>query len=193
MKNIKVSRNVAFNHNQEVKAVDTPGLGLEEGLDVPNISPITDQRNKITSQSSSPAQAPYQMLTKDDNPTSDNEIPLENLADLLQPQTSKLHNRKIMIDYKKAGNPDTRKPAESALNRERTRQLNKARREKEQERTLLSKTTIEEVIDVDAPLPRDVQEALGDSESQEWLGAVMEELDNLKRMGTWEMEELQKG
>ena len=121
MRNIKVSRNVAFSHNQEVKEVDIPGLGIEEGLDVPKvspISPITDQQNNINlaSQSSSPAQSPHQMPIDKDTLPIDNDNSLNNLADSLHPQTSKLRNRKITIDYKKYGNPDARKASETALN-----------------------------------------------------------------------------
>ena len=73
------------------------------------------------------------------------------------------------------------------------RQILKARKKKELEHTLLLKTIIEEVVDVDAPLPHNIQEVLGGSESQEWLKAIIEELENLNQIETWKMEELTKG
>lgn len=52
---------------------------------------------------------------------------------------------------------------------------------------------VEDVQDVDAPLPRSVKEALGGSEGKEWERAIEEELGMLEKMGTWEVVDLPSG
>ncbi|KAJ3507985.1 hypothetical protein NMY22_g16757 [Coprinellus aureogranulatus] len=102
-------------------------------------------------------------------------------------------------DYKKYGNPNARTPASTALEREAALKKKKSRiadarkAKEERNRTLFSKVTMEEVVDPDAPLPRNIREALGGPESKEWLGAVQEELGTLKKMGTWELKDLPEG
>jgi hypothetical protein len=62
-----------------------------------------------------------------------------------------------------------------------------------EDRTLVSKVLIEEVHDVDMPLPRTVKEAFSGPEAEDWRKAIEEELDGLMRTETWTLEDLPRG
>ncbi|KAJ3521915.1 hypothetical protein NMY22_g12109 [Coprinellus aureogranulatus] len=182
MRNIKVSRNVAFNENQT--PVELPIVGLEEEIDTPPEKDLDPA--KVDTQIGSTASNDKQSTSAQDDDTTPPipyaHDPLLPFDDVEPPQIAKLRTRTTTTDYKKYGNPNARTPASTALEREAALKKKKskiadARKAKEERnRTLFSKVTMEEVVDPDAPLPRNIKEALGGPESEEWLGAVQEEL-----------------
>ncbi|RXW15700.1 hypothetical protein EST38_g10156 [Candolleomyces aberdarensis] len=190
-RNIKVSRNIAFNKNQELKEVEIPGLGLEEGkvtMEQQILPNPPDNKSQTGKQPDMRPQTPPPRESNFDEsllPHGDAEPPQQPLRSLCE--------RTRTIDYKKAGNPDACTSATTAIDRERTRQLHEARKEKEENRTLFSKVLMEDVKGDDVTLPRTIQEALEGPEKEHWLKAILEELGNLEKMGTWDLEDLPPG
>lgn len=197
-RNVKVSRNIAFNENQA--PVELPSLGLEEEITTPTDQDLDPKVDTQIGNSPIKDQHPETSAQKDDNYpplpyTQEPSLP----PDLIEPpQIPKLRTRTTTTDYKKYGNPSARTPAASALERKekqrRTQEIAAQRQEKEERnRTLYSNVTMEEVLDPDAPLPRNIGEAMASPEGEEWRSAVQEELGMLKKMGTWELKDLPEG
>mgnify|MGYP001405694973 FL=1 len=134
----------------------------------------------------------------------------------LEPRT--LRNREKEIDYAKSANPAKRLPGERfRTDKPNPKQTKRSELRKDIKEVLESSgdgddefseesaaaamvaefaypsVSIEDVIDADAPLPRDLDEALGGAEAEMWKIAVEEEIGSLEGMGTWDLEDLPGG
>jgi hypothetical protein len=212
MRNIKVSRNVTFNENDVVTMAEIPGLGLEEGSEGSAPNPSDSQTGKEDThmdqqppKSTSPI--PKSPPTVPQNFGIPEDVLPTNLSTYQGPTLRQLNKD---TDFKLYGNPQARKPAPRGeeikrrarkLKTDREVKASSSRGEEDEEvdnddiwyRVLYSRVTMEEVDDVDMPLPKNVKEALGGPEKREWVTAIENELAVLKKKDTWKLVDLPEG
>ena len=200
-RSIKVSRNVAFNENQDPQEVNIitsiPGLQAE------------GENDEIPSSQTKPEIEP----TLPKNTTTSQDTQLKQIE---PPEQPKLRTRSNLIDYRKMSNPQARlssprytpypipilnptpspdasKPTE--LSEEKSRNQEQANLAQDQEQIIdqILQDQLEysfSVINQDDP--KTVEEALNGPDATKWKEAMETEMETIKRMGTWELEELPK-
>ena len=207
---IKVSRNVSFAENENPSILDyvtvlsrLPSEGESEAMPSEQITAdMTGSQQKSTHHDSPPPTMPE----------STKQAPAA-------PEGRTLRNQKP-IDYKIAGNPQSRKPSDrfnpsdpippifpsndlrytpDPVDQQST--TTTSSRAKGKERALVSLlhqlTNLPEAglttHTVDKTIPRSVEDARACEEAEEWEKAMKSELDNLKKMKTWELTDLPPG
>ena len=194
-RNIKVSRNFAFNENEE------PGE-LEEIAKIPSLQAEGENLD------STPSQTDPKIKSIPPKINAASQDTLERPDDSLEPRNFRTKTRTAQIDYRKMNNPlaklpslrNTPSPSQlSASNSPpditRATESSKAK-EKSQEKTNIAlEEIIQEQIEysfisTNTDDPKTVEEALNSPEAEEWKKAMETEMGTIKRMGTWTLEEL---
>ncbi|CAA7266308.1 unnamed protein product [Cyclocybe aegerita] len=211
-RNIKSSRNVSFNENEEpheLTITELPGLRSE------------GEQGKISTSS----QTIPQKETAQQAPIEEAEPLAETPETPQEPDSRQLRERKTPIDYKKLANPDSKKPAARLQGQELrytptpspppdpTRHT-KASQARARERAHFARSGnyticpevsddkfVREIIEgymfINSPtepdIPRTVDEALQSPEAFYWEAAMREELATIKKMNTWEETDLPEG
>ena len=190
MRNIKVSRNVAFNENEEpreLEVIEMPGL-QSEGEDVNN-TPLQTTSNDLDVTQDTPKNA---------NEPTYNEIPPPD-----EPQTRNLRPRNAKIDYKQLNDPSLRQPSTRSKapstptpspDVSRPTESTKAKTTLKEKAILAIETLVLEeefaFSAVEEDLPKNYEGAIGGEEEDQWKAAMDEEIGTLGKMGTWDMEDL---
>jgi len=199
---IKVSRNISFHENEE------PSM-----LDYITVIPGLPSEGETQDDSDKQAESQEEEMTSSSQPEVPRTVPVT-----LPTETRALRPRNV-IDYKKSGNPDARKPSDRLTMQQNaptslppvqneilrftpdppdiTRHTESSRA-KAKERTLLA--ALEkyedppEIVPIQEPgLPNSVDEARSGPEAEQWEAAMQKEMDTLHRMGTWELVDLPSG
>ena len=214
MRNIKVSRNVAFMEKEELKEVVIPALSFEEETRTPALNDLPKQEGEPQHRKSSTIPSRSTTPVPSTNAKSESK-PSTSLHPSPTITTRSLRPRTVDIDYHKADNPAARNVGERFKEKEKSKPQTKtakrnslrkdiqedilAMMEAEEEgsnvsyQAFMGKGTIEQELDEEAPLPRSVEEALEGEEAEMWKAAIEEELGNHKVMGTWRLEDLPMG
>jgi IS30 family transposase len=190
MRNIKISRNVAFNENEEpreLEVIEMPGL-QSEGEDVNNTPLQTTSNNPDVTQDT----------PKNANEPTYNEIPPPD-----EPQTRNLRPRNAKIDYKQLNDPSLRQPSTRSKasstptpspDVSRPTESTKAKTTLKEKAILAIETLVLEeeftFSAVEEDLPKNYEGAIGGEEGEQWKAAMDEEIGTLGKMGTWEMKDL---
>jgi hypothetical protein len=180
--NVKMAEEKRTEKNMEEDEDDEEGENYEDEEDEEEIPAPTHKFDSQTSNKSSAHPTASQPSTS--------KVPATNNP---SPTATRLRDRTTTTDYHKLGNPDARRTAPSAAERERKRKAKQTKAANiRKEKALYSKVTIEEVEEDDY-LPRNIEEAMAGTNSEQWRGAVLEELGMVEKMNTWDMEELPMG
>jgi hypothetical protein len=189
MRNIKVSRNVSFNENEEPKeleVIEVPGLQVE--------GEIEDEASQQTT-SDDPE------LPKD-TPKTRIEPPHENPTTSNEANTRNLRTRNTKIDYRRLNDPSLRQPSvrtkpqaipTTSPDISRPTESSKAREKANLAVESLEKFVLEENFAfraIEDGLPKNYEEAIAGDEGKQWKAAMDEEIGTLGKMGTWELKEL---
>ena len=184
-KNVKVSRNYAFNENVPMASI--PGLRAEgePGTSQPNAAhnlPITDQSADQsadqTGQSPSSERLTIRIPARPPQ-TTDTTATTTTVTPNIQERPTRSTRRDT--DYKLLGNPDARKPTD---------------------RSLLANDHLDQIDDLfdiallarpDGTEPKNFKEAMSSEDRDEWEKAIGEEIGMLEKMGTWRLEDLPDG
>ena len=194
-RNIKVSRNFTFNENEE------PGE-LKEIAKVPSLQAEGENLDST----------PLQTEPKFSSGTPQN---AETLLDTQEKSddSSKIRNlrRTAQIDYRKLNNPQAKlpslrnlpSPSQSPLptapsDITRATESSKTKSKSQEKTNLALEKIIQEQIEysfisTSTDDPKTVDEALTGSEAEEWRKAMEIEIETLKKMGTWRLEDLPEG
>ena len=163
---IRVSRNFTFSRSgelRELQVTEVPGLGAE-GEDISNTTPQTTSDNVGTT-----PEPPSQITPTTSTPT--------------------LHARSTLIDYSKLNNPQSWKPTtwkpitskESKID-DQSERANLAFEQMILEHVEFSFLTKEGL--------KMVEEVITSEEGEQWKKAMDEEMENLRTMGTWVLQDL---
>jgi hypothetical protein len=179
---VKVSRNVAFNENDELKEleiVELPG-SRSEG------------ENKEDSDSRTTPEP-----EQEEPPTQPDPIPAETDDD-----SRKLRTRTTTLDYKKIGNPQARTPGQRHTNKApdvtRPTEVSKAKQRTVEHTSVAVEEVVEDILEEKAfisdgnrsELPQTYEEAMASDEAPEWKKAMDDEIRNVLKMKMWELGEL---
>jgi transposase InsO family protein len=176
---VKVSRNVAFNENEEPRDLEVELPGVQAEGEIERISAEHEERGP-------------------NNTKSINEI---------NPGGDRVLRSKTRVDYQKLNNPETipdPKPTIRILSRPSrpsTPSQNVNRPTESSKAKALSKEKANLALMGGIPgewafraceeeLPKNFEDAIEGSEGEEWKKAMDEEIGSLEKMGTWRLEEL---
>lgn len=172
MRNIKVSRNVSFNENEEPKELEiteVPGLQVEGEDETITPSQTTTEGPEITQ----------------DTP----KIQIEPIRNkIVEPTTRNMRNRE-KVDYRQLNDPLLRQPSIRKTESAKTTTPEKAHLAIES----LEKFILEEEFafsTTEDGLPKNYEEAISGEEGEQWKVAMDEEIGTLDKMGTWKLEEV---
>ena len=180
-RNVKVSRNVSFNDNEEpreLEVVEVPGLQAE-GEVKGNLAPKTMNEQP----------------KKDEEPTQEAEIEIET------PGARNLRTRTTKIDYRQLNDPQLRQPNFRA--KQQSPSISPPETSKKEittkEKTNLAMGTLWKALleeedfvfrTTEDDLPKNYDEAIAGDEGEKWKAAMDEEIGTLGKMGTWKLEDL---
>jgi transposase InsO family protein len=182
---IKISRNIAFNENEEPKeissTIDLPGLqseGEQEGQ---------KEENRLQTSETSPPTKPSESLPSNNN---------ENSQEITYPPRPKK-----LIDYRKLNNPkaqpskriieqppDVTRPTKSSS----AKQISKEQAEANIATAYIAAVK-ENEDDNPESLPNNIKECQESNEWPQWQEAIQTELNQHEAMGTWELVDLPPG
>jgi hypothetical protein len=189
-RSIKVSRNVAFNENDELKELEDfvkiPGLQAEgENFEGPSLQ------------------------TESETQPIPPKIPSTSLDNLLEQtevlELPRLRSRTNPIDYRKMDNPKSRLPSlchtsQSPVPPDITRptEASKAKNKIQEQANFALENLYEKILqDLEYSFstsnqddPKTVDEALSGPDAEKWKEAMETEIGTIKKMGTWKLEEL---
>jgi hypothetical protein len=188
-RSIKVSRNVAFNENEEPREleVEIPGLQAEGEIDNDNapFSQTALGEPKSTEDTSKPT------IISDPPPN--------------EPISRNLRARTTKIDYKQLNDPSLRQPnvrikqsstPTAPTDISKQTESSKAKATSKEKANLaiesLGRIILEEEFAFSAheeDLPRNYEEAIEGEEGKQWKEAMDEEIGTLGKMGTWKLED----
>ncbi|KAJ2913904.1 hypothetical protein MD484_g6523, partial [Candolleomyces efflorescens] len=176
---VKVSRNVAFNENdelEELEIVELPGSRSE--------GEHRDDSDTRTNPEPPPEEPPAQSEP----------IPAE-----VEEGSRNLRTRTTTIDYKKIGNPQSRTPGQRHANKApdvtRPTEASKAKQRTVENTSVAVEEVVEEILQEKAfisdgnwsELPQTYEEAMASDEAPQWKKAMDNEMENVLKMGTWEL------
>ena len=183
-RSIKVSRNVAFNENDEPKE-------LEDFAKIPGLQ-AEGENSKGPPSQTEPETTPK-------NPTSSTNIPET-------PEAPRLRSRTTQIDYRKLDNPKSRLPSlrhtsQSLVpppNVTRPTEASKAKNKNQEQANFALENLYDKILeDIEYSFstsnqdePKTVEEALGGPDAEKWKEAMETEMGTIEKMGTWKLEEL---
>jgi hypothetical protein len=192
-RNIKVSRNVSFNENEEpgeVTIVEMPGLEAEGEIE-----------ELATSQTTSDQPEKMHITPKTSNePIRAEPVPPNEL------ETTRNLRNKTKVDYRRLNDPSLHQPSVRSKapstpipspDVSRPTEASKAKTTPREKANLaiesLKGIVLEEEFAFSANeegLPKNYEEAITGDEGEQWKAAMDEEIGTLGKMGTWKMEEL---
>ncbi len=180
-RNVKVSRNVSFNDNEEpreLEVVEVPGLQAE-GEVKGNLAP----------------------KTTNEQPKKDEELTQEAEIEIETPGAQNLRTRTTKIDYRQLNDPQLRQPNFRA--KQQSPSISPPETSKKEittkEKTNLAMGTLWKALleeedfvfrTTEDDLPKNYDEAIAGDEGEKWKAAMDEEIGTLGKMGTWKLEDL---
>lgn len=185
-RNIKISRNYAFNENDEPR-------GLEIEIEAPIERVEGEQRGNIDSPIAAPLpepESPLSSVPSTHEPTPEPEDIGPNLFKAPPKHSVRL---KPQIDYRMANNPQARPARVQPQDVARPTASSSAKAtQKFDDSTHLATAFFAGTID-EVANPRNLAEAEASTDADEWKKAVQAEIDQLQEMGTWRLEHLPEG
>jgi hypothetical protein len=190
-RNIKSSRNVAFNENEEPRE-------LEYTTEIPGLQPEGELENSPALQTT-PEPAIQPQAQAQEPSTVEEPIPKQE-TQLLRPRKQ--------IDYKLFANPQARKPSNRFISTPstppdttRSTQSSRAKSTQKERANIAIEQLFEALLEEgemsfsaqELDLPRTPEEALAGPEAVQWKAAMDEEYNMLVKMGTWEKADLPPG
>ena len=187
MRSIKVSRNVAFNENEEPREleVEIPGLEAEGEINNVSSSQTTSEAPEITEDTS--------ITTIKPSPVSNESIPRN-----LRARTTKIDYRRLNDPFLRQPSIRTKPPSSPTIPADVSRptESSKAKATSKEKANLakecLGRIILEEEFAFNAyeeDLPRGYEEAIEGDEGKKWKAAMDEEIETLGKMGTWKLED----
>ena len=186
MRNIKVSRNFAFNENEELRELEV--------REVPGLQAEGESRDETPSQTTSDKTE----ITQDTSKTSNEPTHTET--------NRNLRTRTTKVDYRLLNDPSLRQPSVRTktpstptppADVSRPTESSKAKETSKEKANLamedLGRIILEEEFAFRAGedgLPKNYEEAITGDEGEQWKAAMDEEIGTLGKMGTWELEDL---
>ena len=192
---IRVSRNITFSENEEPKEIEDftnfPGLQAEgENSQVPSSQTELENTPKISTISTIPKEPQH---TQND--------PRES---------HQLHTRRATIDYRKLDNPQSRLPSLQNIpsptptrppDISRPTESSKAKSKIQEQANFALGQLFGQILNdqleysfnsVNQDDPKTVEEALNGPDAMKWKEAMEIEMETIRKMGTWRLEELPK-
>jgi transposase InsO family protein len=188
---IKVSRNVAFNENDEPKELEI--------VELPDVE-VEGENETIATSTPAPETSKTEITqTQVSNTPIHTEIETRP-----EPEARNLRQR-ARVDYKQLHNPSIRQPSTrnyktptSPPNVTRPTEASKAKTIEKDKANLVMDTLWKVVLEEEEfafraneeDLPKNYEEAIAGDEGEKWKAAMDEEIGTLEKMGTWELKDL---
>ena len=186
-RSIKVSRNVAFNENDEPKE-------LEDIAKIPGLQAEGERSDNSSSQTKPEIQS-----TPPKNPET-----IPNITEA--PELPRLRSRTTLIDYRKMDNPKSKLPSirhtsQSPISSPNITEASNTKNRNQEQTNFTMEQLYEKIFkDIqeysfstsDQDDPKTVEEALSGPDAEKWKEAMETEMGTINKMGTWKLEELPK-